>query len=552
MSNHRLGQGPYNSGRPRQSHPSLSVNTSTPHHGRSPPHHHHQTPLSASSDVPTPHYPLPIPPEKQERALKLYTDYQSAELEEGLVQRGNDPVSAIDGYLSVPGHSVTMSTSSVGSPRHRNTPSVSTYDPTEMSSVMSFEPDESPSSATLEQKELKTYHGQTVKQRSRKRLAPKAKAKAALIRYLGSCPACRKRAVSCPLEHYDMKILDRLHQHKLSNTKNEVRPQPDKFPSSSSTTSRKHQRPLPDAQKLNRKHRRSVSREQVAPPPSQSDALFLGLGQGQSEGYDQRLRPNPQAYISELNMDLGEGVDENLLSPAPLYQAAQTLPTITQDAYSQQDNATMVLIGDIRSRSYHCRHDGCDLLFQKIEELQLHFEGNHLPVSRLEQPLRVRCTSCEYVGNHMADSQCRQCGDSSQFELCVYGQLIYSASHGRYSSDEQDFFQYTPTTTSQYAPSYESPSINLYNGPSMTTDSFQQDQYDGSFDYEFNQQFIGSEHQTLHTPALSYVDDRDGSFREETFSQERDPSAIPSAGWPSVHNANGYGASGGVYDNLNS
>jgi hypothetical protein len=210
MNNQQMGQCPYNSGRPRQNHPSLSVNTSTLHYGRSQ-SHHHQTPLSASSDVPTPHYPLPIPAEKQEKALRLYTDYQSAELEEGLAQRGNDPVSAIDGYLSVPGPSVTMSTSSLGSPRHRNTPSVSTYDPTEMSSVMSFEPDESPSSATLEQKELKTYHGQTVKQRSRKRLAPKAKAKAALIRYLGSCPACRKRAVSVSIPslpcHYQLTIV---------------------------------------------------------------------------------------------------------------------------------------------------------------------------------------------------------------------------------------------------------------------------------------------------------------------------------------------------------
>ena len=189
-----MGQSPYSSGKTRQNTPSLSVNTSSTSHKRS--QHANQTPLSASSDVPTPHYPLPIPIEKREKASRLYHEYQKAELEEALDERNNDPISAIDGYLTVPGPSAPLSTTSLGSPRHGNTPSVSGHDGTEMSSVMSFEADESPLSTTIEQKEFKTYNGQTVKQRSRKKLNPKAKAKAALIRCLGSCAACRRRAVS--------------------------------------------------------------------------------------------------------------------------------------------------------------------------------------------------------------------------------------------------------------------------------------------------------------------------------------------------------------------
>jgi hypothetical protein len=198
MNGQQPGQGPYTSGRSKQTPPTLSVNTSSPHHGRSQPAY--QTPLSASSDVPTPQYPLPIPFNKREKALSLYIAYQKAEQAEqlaaGLALRGNDPASAIDGYLSVPGPSVPLSTASLGSPRRGRTPSISTYDPTEMSSVMSFEINESPSSATVDQKELKTFNGQTVKQRSRKKFQPAKKAKTALIRHLGSCVACRKRAVS--------------------------------------------------------------------------------------------------------------------------------------------------------------------------------------------------------------------------------------------------------------------------------------------------------------------------------------------------------------------
>jgi hypothetical protein len=194
MDRQQPGQGPHTSARSKGTPPSLSLNTSSPHYGRSQPSH--QTPLSASSDVPTPHYPLPIPVEKQEKALSLYIAYQAAKLEEGLLQRGNDPASAIDGYLSVPGPSVPLSTTSLGSPRRGNTPSVSTYDPTEMSSIMSFEFNESPSSATVDQRELKTFNGQTVKQRSRKKLPPIKRTKAALIRHLGSCVECKRRAVS--------------------------------------------------------------------------------------------------------------------------------------------------------------------------------------------------------------------------------------------------------------------------------------------------------------------------------------------------------------------
>jgi hypothetical protein len=65
-----------------------------------------------------------------------------------------------------------------------------------------FSLDEIPSS-------LVNFDGGKAKIRTRRRLSPKSRAKAALIRYLGSCQVCQNRRVPCPLEHHDIEALER-------------------------------------------------------------------------------------------------------------------------------------------------------------------------------------------------------------------------------------------------------------------------------------------------------------------------------------------------------
>jgi hypothetical protein len=155
---------------------------------------------TSSQQRPYPNYPLPIPVEKQAKALKLYNQYR---IEEGLAQRLlESPLSQgyPDGsYLNVPHPSTAYSvTSRTSSGRQRGT-SVSTSiheAATDLSSVVSFGDNESPSSLKAKaQGELLSYNGKKVKQRVRKRLLPTAKAKAALVRWLGSCWVCRGRRV---------------------------------------------------------------------------------------------------------------------------------------------------------------------------------------------------------------------------------------------------------------------------------------------------------------------------------------------------------------------
>jgi hypothetical protein len=55
-----------------------------------------------------------------------------------------------------------------------------------------------------------SFSGKKVNPRTRKRLSPAARAKAALVRYLGSCQPCRVRRVPCPLDHHDIQALELL------------------------------------------------------------------------------------------------------------------------------------------------------------------------------------------------------------------------------------------------------------------------------------------------------------------------------------------------------
>src|ERR1700709_2514199 len=135
---------------------------------------------------PYPTYPIPIPPEKFDRAVTLFGRLRLAE---GLAQRAQEPASTYDGsHLDIPGRSGPPSIASSGP----HTPSATTSNygggTTDMSSVVSFEDNESPSSVTANAStELVSYNGKRVKQRIRRVLSPTGKAKAALIRHLGSC-----------------------------------------------------------------------------------------------------------------------------------------------------------------------------------------------------------------------------------------------------------------------------------------------------------------------------------------------------------------------------
>ncbi|TVY64246.1 Transcriptional regulator prz1 [Lachnellula suecica] len=91
---------------------------------------------------------------------------------------------------------------------------------TEMSSVISFDGNESSSSA-----ELSTFDGKRIKTRTRFRFTEADKAKTAVIRQLDSCSVCRSRRVKCALEHHDVQTVEKLQHADSNSEKNHSRDQ---------------------------------------------------------------------------------------------------------------------------------------------------------------------------------------------------------------------------------------------------------------------------------------------------------------------------------------
>jgi hypothetical protein len=144
-------------------------------------------------------YPIPIPSDKQEKALQLYVRYKRE------VKLALEPTSATnDSFrLMVPGPTTARSVASKSTHSQRATfISTSTYDgATDLSSAVSFDGNESSLSIEDQPGESISFSGEKVKQRARKRSNPTTGAKAALIRCLGSCSVCRSRRV--PVSKFD-------------------------------------------------------------------------------------------------------------------------------------------------------------------------------------------------------------------------------------------------------------------------------------------------------------------------------------------------------------
>lgn len=147
-------------------------------------------------------YPLPISKDKEARALVLYMEYCDAVFNEKAATGQQLPgtASRLDGYhLSVPGPPTAQSTTSYAS-SHLSQPKSSYDNKTDLSSVVSFGDEIEPTPAIRRAEAgMRSFDGKMVKQRRRKKLDPVARAKAALIRHLGSCSVCNLRRVKVKL-----------------------------------------------------------------------------------------------------------------------------------------------------------------------------------------------------------------------------------------------------------------------------------------------------------------------------------------------------------------
>jgi hypothetical protein len=178
-------------GRPPSPHPphslqqSLSIRT-TPQATQ------HGTSLSP----PRPDSPLPIPSDKHAKTRKLHRTYL---LEVELENRKGEPQSST-GYLDVPNPLPAGSVASHTSSTHNRAASIpaSTHEGyTDLSSVLSSDGDETLSANIKAEGELISLDGRPVpRTRIRSKLSSVARAKAELMRHLGSCKLCDNQKVT--------------------------------------------------------------------------------------------------------------------------------------------------------------------------------------------------------------------------------------------------------------------------------------------------------------------------------------------------------------------
>ena len=188
---------------------SVSLSIRTANHG-TPPALQQATPQPQSYPI----YPLPIPREKEARALDLYIQYCDAQLKEKVETSEIELQSTAShrgGYhLAVPGPPTAHSVAS--SSKYSFT--TSAYDaPTDFSSVVSFDGEDEPTSAAGRMEgELISFDGNKVKPRRRKKLTPVARAKAALVRHLGSCWVCRSRRVKVSFQNLRRELQELIEE----------------------------------------------------------------------------------------------------------------------------------------------------------------------------------------------------------------------------------------------------------------------------------------------------------------------------------------------------
>ncbi|CZR68388.1 uncharacterized protein PAC_18287 [Phialocephala subalpina] len=446
----------------------------------SPPAAQQPTP-SSPPHQPYPNYPLPIPPDKHAKALQLYKQYK---LEKQLSQQPQSATSNHHGFhLSVPGPAPPRSTTSVASSRRHRALSISTsnYDAvTDLSSVVSFDDNESLTSRGRPD-ELMSFDGKKIKQRRRSKLNPTKRAKAALVRCLGSCWVCRSRRVPCPLEHHDIQSLEKLWQASEGH-----RPPQHKTSSSGSSTSQGTTT-------------FSAIKEENISSSSQSDAL-AGIG----GDLGSELLGQYGAFDPTLDIQSPGGVNGDQRSqvpaPATLNLVAPNLPVLDPNPYSSYQNGQMIAIGVYRNGLFYCQHlDGlCQEYFEDADMLQLHFELFHFAFTRIDPAYRYICSAetCLLM-NDNATGPCYNCGSHNTIEPWIYGHYIRVPSFQRHAPDGQPVQGYNDfqppfssysfsSMDSQWNSDTNNDKYSDFNTPSNF--AFQNgNPYGGSYDYNASQ-----------------------------------------------------------------
>jgi len=450
------------------------------------------SPSSRNSSTPT--RPKPIPLHKLRKAVKLYTEY---ELAKKLEQQQPTPIYS-GGQLNVPApgssRSAPTGTGSRAFPASRtNSAYGGTPDPSSIIDFVDNDGNTSPDGRVHEGRSV--YNGRTIRQRSRRQLTPAERAKAALIRHLVACSDCHGRSVSCQVEHHDVAAILR-ERRRLENQ------------GMASTVRRPHSRSQPPLQRpvttishaSSHDPMRSVSTGQIPEGVGMTN-LFIGLGEN-----DHFLHTTSPTSASDPQSpshfpDLLTGIQARETGQLP-FGAPNSLELtrlglqINAPVTGYRDGALFV-IGVQRPQGFACAFNSsegeCLQFSEDPEMLQIHFELQHFPFTRIDPAHRYVCGNCGNFSN-LPVNLCLACRRELTCETRIYGRYINTSLDEPFTTDDQGPFPpFSPNTHDFLGSGFDfqnNQSMNHGNGMG-SGDNGNMNQ-GGGFSYDSNNQFQSS------------------------------------------------------------
>ncbi|KAB8296325.1 hypothetical protein EYC80_009092 [Monilinia laxa] len=418
-----------------------------------------QTSYSSSSQPAINVEKKPIPPYKLQRASKLYSEFR---MKEGLAQRSPDP------NATPPSSTGSFSASGLPGPlTNGSRSSKPSFDAvSEYSSVISFDTASQSSARSRRRNETISYQGNAVKQRTRKRLEPVARAKTALVRYLGACQHCKSRNVQCPLEHHDIESLECAHQ--LNSIGQE-------FDSECYN-------PTSPVREPQIENTHSGQATPVISHVHNEELVGIGSFFAPEVPLERELVFSPTAPDSLPEISFGHEDTHGLSAPISL-------------DYSLIQNGCQFPLGVWDSSTYKCYFlDGdCQQYFADPEALQVHFETAHFEFTRIDPPLRCICTQCFSVNNNCSCS----CGGPVKLFIC--GNYIQTTQYPPEPPTRQPY-NYTEFNTPTVYPDLSYSYSDFEQGLGFNVDAAH------NFENNYNARLYGNGSNIYPSPNVGGVD----------------------------------------------
>ena len=464
---------------------------------------------SSSRHSSTPTRPKPIPSDKLNKAVKLYSELLLAQMLEQQQETRIYNVGQMN--IPAPGSSKSAPSGTLSRMMPASRTSSAYGGTTDPSSIISFD-NEGTTSPTSRGQEGKSYDGKTVPIRARKRFTPAGRAETALKRHLSACSKCHTRNVKCSLDHHDIEAIKRekrrLERQGIMSPIGLPQSGYQSIPRPAHTFS-------------------PVSSHDTMGPAStgqfREGVEFIGLNRNdhhliaESDPSASDLQ-SPSQYTDHLSGIRAETTSRLQIDTLNPFALTRVGLEINNPASQCKDGALFTIGTQQPNGGFTCSYSlegGCSHTLENPEVLQIHFERTHFPFTRIDPAHRYVCSKCNTFFN-MPVNLCVMCRCEDTCEIRIYGRYINASLDQQFANDDQSLFSpFSPTTNNFSSAGFDVQStqtLGLNGG--MGSSGFGDMTQGGYFSHSSANGFqypdtFGSSHRNSNSPS----DSQTGDFR---------------------------------------